>query len=122
VGFQAFDLDYSQIANEAFPHRQLKKHLPRPHLVGTTRRSRPAMLQDWKIKLWAAAIAASGGSFAQGAPEYVTLIAITVTVLRSFAQAIRRPLPASWHERCQTELRALRGHLQAGHGAHERNA
>ena len=80
------------------------------------------MLQDLKLRVCSAAIAASASFGQPGASGYGALIPITFTVLRAFGFAIRRSLPASWHESHWTGLRALQAHLLAERGALKHNA
>lgn len=121
--FEALALDYSGLPNSAFPSRPLNKNTLRAHLLGREQDVlRSVMLQDLKLRVCSAAIAASGSFGQPGASGYGALVPITFTVLRAFAFAIRRSLPAStWRESPRTGLRALQAHLLAERGALKHN-
>jgi hypothetical protein len=80
------------------------------------------MLQDLKLRVCSAAIAASASIGQPGASGYGALVPITFAVLRALGFAIRRSLPASWHESHQTGLRVLQAHLLAERAALKHNA
>jgi hypothetical protein len=77
------------------------------------------MLEDLKLKIWSAAIAAAVNSPQPGGLGYGALIPIAFAILSAFAQTIRQSLPASWRDSCRTEVRALQAHIFAERGAHQ---
>jgi hypothetical protein len=61
------------------------------------------MLQELRIKVWSAAIAAAANSLQPAALGYCALI-IALAILRAFAHTIRRSLAASWREIPRREI------------------